>query len=52
MLTQFVVNLREANLEKVPGLDGIKIVDIAAGAEHSAVVTGKILFSSSSVILF
>ncbi|GMY26079.1 ultraviolet-B receptor UVR8 isoform X2 [Fagus crenata] len=30
---------REAILEKVPGLNGIKIVQIAAGAEHSAVVT-------------
>ncbi|KAF7809182.1 ultraviolet-B receptor UVR8 isoform X1 [Senna tora] len=32
-------NLRETNMEKVPGLDGIKISDIAAGAEHSALVT-------------
>jgi hypothetical protein len=35
---------REAILEKVPGLNGIKIVQIAAGAEHSAVVTGKIFY--------
>ncbi|XWS34946.1 hypothetical protein CRYUN_Cryun21dG0081000 [Craigia yunnanensis] len=28
-----------AFLERVPGLDGMKIVQIAAGAEHSAVVT-------------
>ncbi|KAK5833788.1 ultraviolet-B receptor UVR8 [Gossypium arboreum] len=28
-----------AVLERVPGLDGIKVVDIAAGAEHSAIVT-------------
>ncbi|MBA0566931.1 hypothetical protein Golob_011703, partial [Gossypium lobatum] len=31
-----------AVLERVPGLDGIKVVDIAAGAEHSAIVTGKV----------
>ncbi|WJX57048.1 HECT-type E3 ubiquitin transferase [Trifolium repens] len=30
---------REANLEKVPGLDGTKITDIATGAEHSVLVT-------------
>ncbi|KAI5437629.1 hypothetical protein KIW84_023660, partial [Lathyrus oleraceus] len=30
---------REANLEKVPGLDGVKITDIATGAEHSVLVT-------------
>ncbi|CAK8536834.1 unnamed protein product [Lathyrus sativus] len=30
---------REANLEKVPGLDGIKVTDIATGAEHSVLVT-------------
>ncbi|RDY05215.1 Ultraviolet-B receptor UVR8, partial [Mucuna pruriens] len=29
------VDLREINLEKVPGLDGMKITDIATGAEHS-----------------
>ncbi|KAL2346200.1 hypothetical protein Fmac_000200 [Flemingia macrophylla] len=28
-------DFREANLEKVPGLDGMKITDIASGAEHS-----------------
>ncbi|GAU41379.1 hypothetical protein TSUD_398160 [Trifolium subterraneum] len=32
---------REANLEKVPGLDGTKITDIATGAEHS-VLNGEI----------
>ena len=32
-------DLREFNLEKVPGLDGTKITDIAAGAEHSVIVT-------------
>lgn len=26
---------------RVPGLDGIKVVHIAAGAEHSALVTGE-----------
>jgi hypothetical protein len=36
---------RGAILEKVPVLDALKIVHIAAGAEHSAVVTGKILFN-------
>ncbi|KAI4328375.1 hypothetical protein L6164_020732 [Bauhinia variegata] len=36
---QLPVNSREANVEKAPGLDGTKIVDIAAGAEHSALVT-------------
>ncbi|KAF1863888.1 hypothetical protein Lal_00031014 [Lupinus albus] len=39
---QIPVDSREANLEKVPGLDGIKIADIATGSEHSVVVTGKI----------
>lgn len=34
---------REAILEKVLGLDGTKVLHIAAGAEHSAVVTGKLL---------
>lgn len=37
-----VVDSREAKLEKVPGLDGTKITDIATGAEHSILVTGKI----------
>ncbi|XP_022631374.1 ultraviolet-B receptor UVR8 isoform X2 [Vigna radiata var. radiata] len=32
-------DLREVNLEKVPGLDGMKITDIATGAEHSVIVT-------------
>ncbi|KAG5087782.1 hypothetical protein AAZX31_01G039700 [Glycine max] len=32
-------HLREVNLEKVPGLDGTKITDIATGAEHSVIVT-------------
>ncbi|XP_027361319.1 ultraviolet-B receptor UVR8 isoform X2 [Abrus precatorius] len=30
---------KEANLEKVPDLDGMKIADIATGAEHSVLVT-------------
>ena len=38
-----------AVLERVPGLDGMKIVQIAAGAEHSAVITGKV---SSTFSLF
>lgn len=36
---------REENLEKVQGLDGLNVVQIAAGAEHSALVTGNILFN-------
>ncbi|XP_019433360.1 PREDICTED: ultraviolet-B receptor UVR8 [Lupinus angustifolius] len=36
---QIPVDFREANLEKVPGLDGIKIADIATGSEHSIIVT-------------
>ncbi|XP_054809161.1 ultraviolet-B receptor UVR8 [Prosopis cineraria] len=36
---QLPVNIKEGNLEKVPGLNGVKIVDVAAGAEHSALVT-------------
>lgn len=35
-------------LERVPGLDGKKIMQIAAGAEHSALVTGKISVHFSS----
>ncbi|WVZ11106.1 hypothetical protein V8G54_015636 [Vigna mungo] len=37
-----IADLREVNLEKVPGLDGMKITDIATGAEHSVIVTGKV----------
>ena len=33
---------------RIPGLNGLKVRQIAAGAEHSAVVTGKL----SSRILF
>lgn len=29
----------ESNEDRIPGLDGISVVDIAAGAEHSALVT-------------
>lgn len=36
---QFLADSREAILQKVPGLNDIKTVQIAAGAEHSAVVT-------------
>lgn len=32
-------DFREVNLEKVPGLDEMKITDIATGAEHSVIVT-------------
>lgn len=38
----------EAMLEKVPGLEGNRIMDIAAGAEHSVIVTGS-NFSSVSL---
>lgn len=31
----------ETLLEKVPGFDGVNVLQIAAGAEHSAAVTGK-----------
>ncbi|XP_031386298.1 ultraviolet-B receptor UVR8 [Punica granatum] len=34
-----VADRREPALERVPGLDGVKAVDISAGAEHSALVT-------------
>ncbi|KAG2376760.1 Ultraviolet-B receptor UVR8 Protein UV-B RESISTANCE 8 RCC1 domain-containing protein [Vigna angularis] len=34
------VDLREVNLKKVPGLDGMKITDIATGAEHSVITWG------------
>ncbi|KAF8378393.1 hypothetical protein HHK36_029732 [Tetracentron sinense] len=33
----------EPILDKVPGLNGIKVMHIAAGAEHSALVTGKLV---------
>lgn len=32
------------NLSKVTGLEGKKVVQIAAGAEHSAIVTGRVFF--------
>lgn len=35
-------NSKEAALEKVSGLDDTKVVQIAAGAEHSALVTGNV----------
>ncbi|XP_057949182.1 ultraviolet-B receptor UVR8 isoform X2 [Malania oleifera] len=38
---QFSEDSREADLMKVPGLEGIKVVQIAAGAEHSGLVTEK-----------
>ncbi|XP_030505585.1 ultraviolet-B receptor UVR8 isoform X1 [Cannabis sativa] len=36
-------NMQDSNdlLEEVPGLDGEKVVDIAAGSEHSALITEK-----------
>ncbi|CAN7094252.1 unnamed protein product [Brassica rapa subsp. narinosa] len=36
---QLQVDPSEPFLEKVPGFDGVKVVQIAAGAEHSAAVT-------------
>lgn len=35
------VDSSEPLLEKVAGFDGVKVVQIAAGAEHSAAITGK-----------
>lgn len=49
-------NSNEVALEKVSNLDGVKVIQIAAGAEHSAVVTGKFhwlrLFIISYIPLF
>lgn len=44
VISQFLctpANSSGVALEKVSGLDGVKVGQIAAGAEHSAVVTGK-----------
>ncbi|KAJ1386020.1 Regulator of chromosome condensation, RCC1 [Sesbania bispinosa] len=38
---QLPVDARESNLERVSGLDGTKVSDIATGAEHSVLVTGN-----------
>ena len=37
---------------KVQGLDGSKVVQIAAGAEHSALVTGKYVVSFTIIYFF
>ena len=37
---------------KVQGLDGLKVVQIAAGAEHSALVTGKYVVSFTIIYFF
>ena len=37
---------------KVQGLDGSKVVQIAAGAEHSALVTGKYVVSFNIIYFF
>ncbi|PON67481.1 Regulator of chromosome condensation 1/beta-lactamase-inhibitor protein II [Parasponia andersonii] len=39
---EHLLDSEEAILEEVPGLEGKKVVDIAAGSEHSALVTGMI----------
>lgn len=36
---------KEGVLEDVPGLEGQKVVHIAAGAEHSALVTGMLFIT-------
>ncbi|KAK2990790.1 hypothetical protein RJ640_012691 [Escallonia rubra] len=41
----------EALIGRIPSLDGIKVLQVAAGAEHSALVTGKVNFSFSIVFL-
>ena len=43
---------RGDDLVKVQGLDGSKVVQIAAGAEHSALVTGKYVVSFNIIYLF
>lgn len=50
---------KEVELGKIPGLNGIKVLQIAAGAEHSALVTGSIfalyyicLYSKTCVLIF
>ena len=42
----------ETLLEEVPGFDGVKVLQIAAGAEHSAVVTGKMVEGGEISSLF
>lgn len=43
---------KEVDLGKICGLNGIKVLQIAAGAEHSALVTGsKLPYTSSSYFL-
>jgi hypothetical protein len=39
-------------LNEVIGLDGVKVVKIAAGAEHSALVTGKLIYYELLTIFF
>lgn len=34
---------KESTLERVAALDGVRAVNVAAGSEHSALVTGKVL---------
>ena len=43
---------RGEDLVKVQGLDGSKVVQIAAGAEHSALVTGKYVVSFNIIYFF
>lgn len=42
----------DASLENVPGFDGVEVVQIAAGAEHSAAVTGKKRGGGNSVMSY
>lgn len=52
------IDSSEVLVEKVPDFDGVKVLQIAAGAEHSAAVTGKkgegamLLFFFSSLHFF
>ena len=41
-----------AALNEVIGLDGVKVVKIVAGAEHSAIVTGKLIYYELLTIFF
>ncbi|KAL9307416.1 putative regulator of chromosome condensation 1/beta-lactamase-inhibitor protein II [Arabidopsis thaliana] len=46
---QLQIDSSEALFEKVPDFDGVKVMQIAAGAEHSAAVTGK---RGGAILLF
>ncbi|KAK3026649.1 hypothetical protein RJ639_040676 [Escallonia herrerae] len=40
----------EALVGRIPNLDGIKVLQVAAGAEHSALVTGKVIFKNGVIM--